>query len=418
MTGAFRFINTASKQLQNKFPACKQGRSWLAQTYQRALSSEDCKRVNGQEGDAKISKSRPKQYKFFSIGHVLLDHTAQLHANEMDLLRTFHIPPNTKGELDFQTLRKLKEEVCKRVKCVESPGGSALNTVRILTHLGENALFIGSIGDDEAGQKLQKCFKEQNIEARLFTYKNIPTGECVSIINMDTHDEVLYANIGASDQINMDQMIQVEQELHFLRPPERKQIIYIEGFMLSQCEEICTRLVKNYVRGRRWLAINLSAEYVVRKHFDIIMELICAAYFIFGNFKEFSALADKMGFGADLDKALKTIFEMTCGPRIIIITMDREGVVLVANVEYESDNAGEVFYRRCNAVPVENVVDSTGAGDSFVAGFLHAFLNKYKLLDCVIVGSAVAAKVVTTIGCNLPKDFNVSTITNKMTKNK
>lgn len=53
-----------------------------------------------------------------------------------------------------------------RVKCVESPGGSALNTARLLTHLGNNALFIGLVGDDEAGNKLRKYFTEHNIDVR------------------------------------------------------------------------------------------------------------------------------------------------------------------------------------------------------------------------------------------------------------
>lgn len=61
---------------------------------------------------------------------------------------------------------KYKIYVYSRVECVESPGGSALNTVRILTQLGESALFIGAVGDDEAAKKLRKHFREHNIDVR------------------------------------------------------------------------------------------------------------------------------------------------------------------------------------------------------------------------------------------------------------
>ncbi|CAD7013453.1 unnamed protein product [Ceratitis capitata] len=250
----------------------------------------------------------------------------------------------------------------------------------------------------------------------LFTQKELPTGECMAIINKDTQGEALYANIGASTKISMEHMKQAEQELQFLRPTERKQIIYLEGFILPRCKELCHYMVTHYLSGRRWLALNLSAEYIVRNNFHAIMKFACMAYFIFGNGREFCALADKMGFGRDIDKAIKMIFKQHAGPCIVIITNAERGLILVSNVEYGSAKPGKLIYRQCRVDRIDNVVDTTGAGDSFVAGFLHAFLNNYKLKDCVIVGTAVAAQVVTKIGCNLPSDFNVKSITGKMKK--
>lgn len=252
----------------------------------------------------------------------------------------------------------------------------------------------------------------------LFTHKELPTGECLSIINKDTHSETLYANIGASESICVEHLQQAEKELQFLRPTERKQLIYVEGFIIPGRKKLCDFMVKNYVSGRRWMALNLSAEFIVRQNFDDIMVYACAAYFIFGNGNEFCALADRMGFGSDSEKAIRKIFKYRCGPRILIITNDKNSILLASNVEYGSDKPGKIFFRECKVDIIHNVVDTTGAGDSFVAGFLHAFLNNYKLKDCVAVGSAVAAKVITIIGCNLPKDFNVTQLTDKMTKMK
>uniref|UniRef100_A0A034WBF3 adenosine kinase n=1 Tax=Bactrocera dorsalis TaxID=27457 RepID=A0A034WBF3_BACDO len=420
MITGLRIVNTASKQIriQRNIAVCIKKSRWALQIRCRSLSSDANKKSESQGGTAATNKQLPKQYKFMSVGHILLDHTARLPNSEIGILKKFNVIENTKGILDVKSLRELKKEACKRVKCVESPGGSALNTVRLLKQLGNNSLFIGLVGDDEAGRKLRKYFKEHDIDVRLFTHKELPTGECLSIINKDTHTETLYANIGASESISVELMQQAEKEVQFLRPTERKQLIYVEGFIIPGRKKLCEYMIKNYVSGRRWLALNLSAEFIVRENFEEVMAYACAAYFIFGNGNEFCALAHRMGFGNDTEKAIRKIFKYHCGPRIMIITNDKNSVILVSNVEYGSDKPGKIFYRECKVDKIPNVVDTTGAGDSFVAGFLHAFLNNYKLKDCVVVGSAVASKVITTIGCNLPKDFNINEVTDKMTKMK
>ncbi|XP_011178838.2 uncharacterized protein LOC105209886 [Zeugodacus cucurbitae] len=420
MIAGLRIVNTAPMRihLKRNITGCIKKKCWNPQVSRRSLSTDASKNSECQGGAAGTDKKLPKQYKFISIGHILLDHTAVVSNSEIGVLKKYNVVENTKGVLDVKTLRALKKEICKSGKCVENPGGSALNTVRILTHFGNNALFIGLVGDDEAGNKLRKYFKENNIDVRLFTHKELPTGECVSILNKEARTETLYANIGASESVRVEHMQQAEKELQFLRPTERKQLIYVEGFIIPGRKKLCDFIVKNYVSGRRWLALNLSAEFIVRENFEEVMAYACAAYFVFGNGDEFCALADRMGFGGDSEKAIQTIFKYNCGPRILVITNDKDSILLVSNVEYGSAKPGKIFYRECKVDTIHDVVDTTGAGDSFVAGFLHAFLNNYKLKDCVAVGSAVASKVITTIGCNLPKDFNVNELTDKMTKMK
>ncbi|XP_036346194.1 adenosine kinase-like, partial [Rhagoletis pomonella] len=248
--------------------------------------------------------------KVVAFGNVLLDHTAQLQNDETDLLERFQIPAESKGELDAETLSKLAAEAAERVQCEVNPGGSALNTVRILKQLGTDALFIGAVGEDKAAEKLKEILQEREVEVRFATVSDVPTGQCVCIVNKDTKAKALYANIGASAKLSVDHLKKAERDETqvFLRPIERKQILYVEGFFVPQRQEVCDFIVKNYIRERRRLAINLNAEYIIKENFKHLRELAHAAYFIFGNHKEHMAFAKQLGFES-IDDAAKHLME-------------------------------------------------------------------------------------------------------------
>ncbi|XP_011214097.1 adenosine kinase [Bactrocera dorsalis] len=341
--------------------------------------------------------------KIVAFGNVLLDHTAQLPKSETELLKQFQIPAESKGELDADTLAKLAAEAAERVQFEVNPGGSALNTVRILKQLGTDALFFGAVGEDKAAEKLKEILQEREIEARLATVTDVPTGQCVCIINKDTKTKALYANIGASAKLSVDHLRKAEHDetQAFLRPIERKQILYIEGFFVPQRQDVCDFIVRSYIRERRRLAINLNAEYIIRENFRQLRELARAAFFIFGNRKEHLTFAEKLGYET-IDDAAKYLLEQSSTPKVIVVTNGRECVQLITNYEDEYAAPGAITFQSFHVPRVNEVVDSTGAGDAFVAAFLHAWLEKRPLSECVRMASDVAAKVVTVVGCNLP----------------
>ncbi|KAM8711822.1 hypothetical protein ACLKA7_012346 [Drosophila subpalustris] len=336
--------------------------------------------------------------KVVCFGNVLLDRIVMLENPE--LLERYELELGSKGEIDLETLSKIVTEASNGSSCLSKPGGSALNTVRILKHLGTDAQFFGAIGNDKNGEHLRSIIAERGIEARLQTIEDVPTGQCVCLVHND--NPTLYANIGASAQFSVQQLTHaaVHETQSFLRPIERKQVIYVEGFFVPHRTEVLEYILRDLVRERRHLAVNLSAPYIVRQNTQMMLKLANRAMFLFGNRQEFEELATAAGCQG-VDQLGRQLLQAG-SPKIILITNGANGVQLITNYEDELSPAGEQRFEDYRAQRVDQMVDATGAGDSFVAGFLHGWLEKRSVGECVRLASTVAAKVVTQMGCNLP----------------
>lgn len=209
----------------------------------------------------------------------------------------------------------------------------------------------------------------------------------------------LYANVGASTKFGLDFLKPLEDN-NFLKPKESTQVFYIEGYFVPQRFEVCRYIVDHYIKGRHLLALNLSATYIVDKHFDEISYLAEKSFFIFGNISEYNTLRIKKGYLTNDEMA----YDLSCSyyPKIIVITDGSNYNTLVTTYNGDELKPGPSTYKRFTVPKVENIVDTTGAGDSFVAGFLHAFLEKQPLDECIRFAADVAAKVITQVGCYMP----------------
>ncbi|XP_030560101.1 adenosine kinase [Drosophila novamexicana] len=337
--------------------------------------------------------------KVVCFGNVLLDRIVKLE--EPELLQRYELKLGSKGEMDLQQLSNMATEAASSSGCLSNPGGSALNTVRILKQLGTDAQFFGAIGADKHGELLHSILLDRGIEARLQIIEDVPTGQCVCLMHND--NPTLYANVGASAHFSVEELKRAASHdtQSFLRPIERKQILYIEGFFLPQRSEVVDYIQVHLVRERRYLALNLSAPYIVRQHSDKMLELARRALLIFGNRQEFEELAKTAGCQR-VEQLAQQLLQSGSQPKIILITNGAAGVQLATNYVAELSPPGELRFEDYRAQRAEQLVDATGAGDAFVAGFLHAWLEKRSLSECVRLASQVAAKVVTQVGCNLP----------------
>ncbi|XP_046811161.1 adenosine kinase isoform X1 [Lucilia cuprina] len=340
--------------------------------------------------------------KVVAFGNVLLDHTA--HINDTELLDRYKLSLNTRAEMDVETISKVTAEAI--VNKEEDPhlGGSALNTVRILKNLGTEALFFGAVGDDKQAGVVADLLTKSGMETnnfRLQTIADTPTGRCICLVHKDSL--ALYANIGASSKFSTDYLAKVQQEENafFLRNSGRKQIFYVEGFFVPQREEVSTYIVTNFIKGRRRLAVNLSADYIVKMNYDHMIYLINNAMFVFGNKDEFETLRECWG-AINIEELIRGILDYSTGPKIFVMTKGADGVELITNYEDELSPPGKLTFQMFNTPRIENIVDTTGCGDAFAAAFLHAWLEKRILSECIRFACDISAKVATQVGCNLP----------------
>ncbi|XP_055916321.1 adenosine kinase [Eupeodes corollae] len=331
--------------------------------------------------------------KVIAFGNVLLDATVQL--NDLEILKRYKLSLDAKGEIDIQTLTKISEEICGSLMAPVNCGGSALNTTRILKQLGTDCLFFGAVGGDPLADLLKGILKKTGVHASLEVIPDDSTGQCVCFVY--GRKNALYANVGASSKFSLEYLKHAEIQEKLLHKSKKRQIFYLEGFFLPQKTDVVRHIVRNYIGERKILVLNLSAPYIIEENFDIMTFLVHSAHVVFGNRDEFTTLSKKCGFRS-IEEFSKQ--ELTQKPStVFVITNDKQNVLLIRNngtreapmVEFDSF-----------AVPMVKVVDSTGAGDSFVAGFLHSYLKGCPLTKCIQHAIAVASLVVQQVGCNLP----------------
>lgn len=180
-----------------------------------------------------------------------------------------------------------------------------------------------------------------------------------------------------------------------------ERIFYIEGFFVTNRLPVCQYVVEHFCRAHRMhsFAANLSAEYIIKENPIEINYLAEKANILFGNRDEFNALTKLNGFKTIVDQ-IGTLMDRSEGSRKIIIVTNGDKFV---DVYVKQADLLDVQHNRLSVVAVnkEEIVDTTGAGDSFAAGFFYAYMNGDSVLDSVHCGIQTAAKKIRKIGAKL-----------------
>lgn len=220
------------------------------------------------------------------------------------------------------------------------------------------------------------------------------TGLCVCLIHED--NRCCFANIGASLYYSLNTL-----SLNTIVHVPNDRIFYIEGFFVTNRLSVCEYVVENLCRGHRRhiFSANLSAEYIINENPIEINYLADNAQILFGNRDEFNALT-KLNGSKTIVEQIDRLMDRSTGKRKIIILTN--GAKFVDVYMKEADSM-EIQHNRLDVVAVnkEEIVDTTGAGDSFAAGFFYALLNGDSVLDSVHFGIQTAAKKIRKIGAKL-----------------
>lgn len=289
-----------------------------------------------------------------------------------------------------------------------SAGGSAQNSMRILEWLCDETfknrycIYCGGLGNDSKGTTLKNLVRSAGVDARYAVHSSLPTGQCIALINESSRS--LVANIGAAGVYTIDDFKRCNLSLDTIK------IIYIEGFFITHSFSVAKELVTQAQQRNIIVAFNLSGIYIFNDHHVAICEMVGHANIVFGNSREMEALAQALNIAYDdvtdipfLLNSLKKIavnafstFKNWWSDRgVFVMTRgDSAPAITVWGMGYS------VYVLPFK--PKVPVVDTTGAGDSLVAGFLAGVLANWHPKDCLEYGCEVASFMVTRPGVILP----------------
>ncbi len=311
-----------------------------------------------------------KKYKVVGIGNAIVDVLANV---EDKFLHEYNLKKGTMRIVDESEIRRL--HTCINV-VKEVSGGSAANTIAGLSSLGNPVAFIGKVRDDCLGESFEKGLKSLGVNyCTPKAGSGQPTACCVVLTTPDAQ-RTMNTYLGISGILrprDIDENIISQSE-----------IIYLEGYLWDSIEakKAFKKAVKIAGKTDGIVALSLSDSFCVRRHRVEFLDLVKNHVdILFANEEEIKSLFE----AGTLEKAISGCKDMKS---ICVVTRSEKGSIIISK-------------NRVQIIPAEkniNVIDTTGAGDLYAAGFLHGFIRGMDLKSCGRMGSIVAAEVLGHFG--------------------
>jgi sugar/nucleoside kinase (ribokinase family) len=268
----------------------------------------------------------------------------------------------------------------------EVSGGSAANTLAGLAALGANCAFIGQVADDQLGEVFAHDIRAGGIHfATPARPADPPTARCLIFVSPDGQ-RTMNTYLGASQFLPAEAL-----DLDVISDAS---VLYLEGYLWDPEEpRAAMRRAISAARGAgRKVAFTLSDAFVIARHGDDFRALIDAGEIdiLFANEHELAALTGVEDFEAGLAQLSPKV-------PVVVVTRSEKGAVAAANGERAS----------VAAEPVAKVVDTTGAGDLFAAGFLFGHVRGRPLGECLRLGAICAAEIISHYGARPEADLRV-----------
>ncbi|MDQ6782279.1 MAG: adenosine kinase [Actinomycetota bacterium] len=304
-----------------------------------------------------------------TVGHAIVD---VLAPSDDDLVSGFGL---TKGTMTLVDDDRAEQIYGALGAATTASGGSAANTAVCLASLGTAAAFMGKVRDDDLGQVFTDDIRSAGVDYEVPPGHEGPgTGRCLIMVTSDA-EKTMCTSLGIGD----------------LLPPEdidadtvaAARVVYVEGYLcgLDSTDATVERIVSAAHEADTLVALSLSDPFWVQLHGDVLRALLPRVDVLFANEDEACGLVGT----DDVNEAVAKLAEQ-CST--VVVTLGAKGSTVATGGATVS----------VPAETVARVVDSTGAGDSFAAGFLHAMVRGADPGACARLGGLVAAEVVSHIG--------------------
>lgn len=309
--------------------------------------------------------------KIIGMGNALVDVLVRI--DDDSLLEKLHLPKGSMQLIQEDTLSEIRKYT-SGMKIHRSTGGSAGNTVCALAALGANPGFIGKVGQDETGVFFGDTLRQRGVNALLATC-DLPSGIASTFISTDG-ERTFGTYLGAAATLRAEDL-------------SRKMFagynyLYIEGYLL-QDHDLMLRAVQLAKEEGLQVCLDMASYNVVEAERDFFDQLIVKYVdIVFANESEALAYTGKAPHEA--------LEEIASKCSIAVVKTGKEGSLVKKGTEV-------IQLLSC---PVGNVLDTTGAGDFYAAGFMYGLTCGYSLEKCVQISTILATAVIQEVGTTLP----------------
>ena len=254
-------------------------------------------------------------------------------------------------------------------------GGSVANSIVGISQLGNKVGFIGKVSDDDLGTKYEEGLKKENVEYFYSKKKEeLPTGTCLILVTPDS-ERTMCTFLGTAGKINENDVSS--------DAIKQSEIIFLEGYLWDEGEP--KKAFDKAINNAKKVAMSLSDQFCVDRHKPHFLDLVKNKLDItFANEQEFTSLIDAKNFDEVINFSKKL-------DKIIVITRGENGAIAIKGNEIVE----------CDIQKNLKIVDLTGAGDLFAAGFLHGHVNNLSIKESLQKGTEMSSKVIQQIGARL-----------------
>jgi fructokinase len=272
------------------------------------------------------------------------------------------------------------EDLKKNIKIEKVvAGGSVANTMSGIAYLKGSPSFIGKINSDSFGEMYKKSLEDINVDFPYIQKKeNLSTGASIILITPDS-ERTMCTYLGISSHLS-DSDINENNIIN-------NELIFLEGYLWDKgiSEKMFKHTINLAKKNKVKIAMSLSDIFCVTRHKEDFYNLLKNDLdILIGNENEINELTGKKNL-------LDSISQLKELNKLIIITRSESGSMAIKNNEIIN----------CDSKKVDKVLDLTGAGDLFAAGFLKEYLEKSEIKKCLMTGADLASKVIQKIGARL-----------------
>tara|TARA_B100000575_G_C23054102_1_gene606784 strand:- start:328 stop:1266 length:939 start_codon:yes stop_codon:yes gene_type:complete len=310
--------------------------------------------------------------KIIGIGNAIVDVLCKVEDNFLEKNSLKKSTMKLINEIEFKNLLSnltIQETIS---------GGSVANSVVGLSQLGNDVGFIGKIKDDELGLKYENGLVNENVKY-FYSKKDEPisTGSCLILITPDS-ERTMCTFLGTAGKICEDDIDS--------KVIKNSNITFLEGYLWDEGEP--RKAFEKAINNSNKVAMTLSDIFCVERHKGEFLELVNNKLdIIFANEQEILSLID----GNSINEAIS--FSKSINKNIVI-TRGAEGAIAINKQEVVEHSAKKNL----------DVVDLTGAGDLFAAGYLHGVINNLSLKECLGHGTELSSKIIQQIGARLVRN--------------